>query len=432
MRAVVLALLALTLMASASPFGWILIVEDCARAVAVGVNGSYLVATCMDLNSTMILELSCSGKLVNATEVRYLVPRLATAVNGSILVVGSINGTAAVANVTSGRATVFENLTELVAIDSNGRFVAGSSVVIDLRSFRAFNVGNMVIYAVESLGDLLVIGGSLDGDAVVVAINASDGSVLWSSRFYTPYPDWISGIAIDSVGRIYVVGVFDYPPNIFVAAINASDGSVLWIGSWGTDGSDIATGIALVSGMVVVVGYTNGFGSYSMLVLFIDAYGGRLEKVLKLSSTSFDIATPRIVRFVAGTDRLVVPGVAWSGAMERALIAYLPTQHTVFDTAIKLETADLEAVAPPSMGSANVNASVSTVAPSYVELKLEKHETSSRIYTPRTTTSPIPVPVPPIDVAKLITMLVAIATLVAVTSVTKRVRTGRSGYVKRT
>ncbi|MEN3027345.1 MAG: SBBP repeat-containing protein, partial [Chlorobiota bacterium] len=141
--------------------------------------------------------------------------------------------------------------------------------------------------AIASDGSIVVVGWSLGvsfpvvnawqgqnqgrEDAVIVKFSSS-GSLLWSTYLGGSDNDRALGVAVDSGGRIYVVGVTassDFPvanafqstkaagSDAFIACFSV-DGRRLWATYYGGNGEDGATAVAVdAQGLLDVAGYTS-------------------------------------------------------------------------------------------------------------------------------------------------------------------------------
>lgn len=103
-----------------------------------------------------------------------------------------------------------------------------------------------------AVGDGVIYVASNDGGfegGTVFALDAGDGSVMWSQRFDPPI---IGGMALAN-GVLYR-GTFGYPNSGTVVALRASDGTILWSDDVG---SPLAGGFSVVDG-TLFVGYGSG------------------------------------------------------------------------------------------------------------------------------------------------------------------------------
>ena len=94
-----------------------------------------------------------------------------------------------------------------------------------------------------------------------------DGKKIWSKTWGTEEDDRCSGISIDNLGNVYVVGYtrgsFDGNLNNGACDISLSkideDGNILWTKMWGSYKDDFGIGVTIDKlGNIYVVGYTEG------------------------------------------------------------------------------------------------------------------------------------------------------------------------------
>lgn len=108
------------------------------------------------------------------------------------------------------------------------------------------------VMTTAAVGDGVIYVASNDGGfegGTVFALDAGDGSVMWSQRFDPPI---IGGMALAN-GVLYR-GTFGYPNSGTVVALRASDGTILWSDDVG---SPLAGGFSVVDG-TLFVGYGSG------------------------------------------------------------------------------------------------------------------------------------------------------------------------------
>lgn len=102
----------------------------------------------------------------------------------------------------------------------------------------------------------------------------ADGLVVWISQFGTSQNDGATGVAVDSLGSVFVTGWTSgtLPGEASQGSLDAfirkhdSDGNVLWTRQFGTSLSDASHAITVVDDHVIVTGRTRGaFPTYSLL-----------------------------------------------------------------------------------------------------------------------------------------------------------------------
>ena len=129
--------------------------------------------------------------------------------------------------------------------------------------------------ATDKDGNIFVTGytqGNLDGtnagrsDIFLTKWNA-DGTKAWTKQWGTAGDDWVSSVAVDKDGNIFVTGNtygnLDGNTNMGLADLFLTkwntDGSKAWTKQWGTSKSDSGKSVALDSnGNIFVTGYTEG------------------------------------------------------------------------------------------------------------------------------------------------------------------------------
>jgi hypothetical protein len=158
--------------------------------------------------------------------------------------------------------------------------------------------------ATSSDGDVYLVGatyGSLDGfnffgsiDAFIVKFDASKNR-LWTAQFGTASGDYITDVAIDTLGNLYVAGITGGDidgtgggvnagnGDVFLAKYTAS-GAIQWIVQFGTTEEDSASKIVLYNDQYLyVTGHTHGnidgngaHGGSDIFLAKYDTNGNRL------------------------------------------------------------------------------------------------------------------------------------------------------------
>ncbi|WP_375765578.1 SBBP repeat-containing protein [Archangium gephyra] len=105
-------------------------------------------------------------------------------------------------------------------------------------------------------------------DVVVRKLDAQTGEPLWTKQYGSLESEWVTDMALDAEGNIYVVGEtlgsfeqgythrgeFD----VFMLKLDPN-GNLLYIKQWGTEGDDHPSAVAVdTCGRMVVAGYTTG------------------------------------------------------------------------------------------------------------------------------------------------------------------------------
>ena len=129
--------------------------------------------------------------------------------------------------------------------------------------------------AIDSLGNIYIAGVYLEGsniDALLVKFNNS-GILLWNVTWGGNNWDQGSGVAIDSIGDIYMTGFTESFGNggkdTFLAKYNNA-GTQLWNVTWGGSGDDSGSEVALDSaGDVYITGFTNSTGTNNVDTLLL-------------------------------------------------------------------------------------------------------------------------------------------------------------------
>ncbi len=180
-----------------------------------------------------------------------------------------------------------EDRGNVIAIDSSGDvYVCGFTGSSDFPAINGFNN---------------TFGGSWD--AFVTRINSAGSSIVWSSYLGGGSSEEANGIALDSMGNVYVTGQtgsVDFPIiravdstyaggyDAFITKINGSGTTVAWSSYLGGTADDYGYGVAVDgSGSVYVTGATNS-SDFAMSGGFDITYGGRsdcfIAKILSDSS----------------------------------------------------------------------------------------------------------------------------------------------------
>ncbi len=164
-----------------------------------------------------------------------------------------------------------------------------------------------------------------DTQTFVAKIQASDGSLVWSSDL----PSAGLYAAVDPAGDVVAVGYGYLPnsnnPDLFVWKLSGSDGSTIWAQSHGSTAMDRGYGVAIDGqGDVFVVGMTAGdfakdnAGNSDAIVLKLSGEDGTLDWARQLGADDSDYAwrltvDPRGNPIVTGaTDGALVTGASGS------------------------------------------------------------------------------------------------------------------------
>jgi hypothetical protein len=182
-------------------------------------------------------------------------------------------------NINAGSADIF-----LVKYDTNGNKIWTRQLGTDQR-----DIGWGVI--TDSGGNIYVAGyteGNLDGNInagsadIFLVKYDTNGNKLWTRQLGTASYDEGRGVAVDSIGNIYVTGYtgggLDGNTNLGSADIFLvkydTNGNKLWTRQLGTDQSDSGYGIALDSGgNIYITGRIYGYGGIQMFLLKCDNSG---------------------------------------------------------------------------------------------------------------------------------------------------------------
>jgi hypothetical protein len=128
--------------------------------------------------------------------------------------------------------------------------------------------------ALDSAGNPIVAGSTTGGygyqpqggiDAWVGKYTAAYGSYLWARLLGSPTDEWVTGVAVDASGNVYITGPNNGPLysnyqggyDVFLAKYNSS-GARLWIKNYGGPTDDVANAVAVYSSTIAVVGSTTG------------------------------------------------------------------------------------------------------------------------------------------------------------------------------
>ncbi len=169
-----------------------------------------------------------------------------------VLRVGFINGTMIWSRTWGGANN---DVAAAVALTDNGIVVTGST--------RSFGAGSF--------------------DVIVLHLDATTGSVVWSRTYGGVGDDKGTGIAVGPTGIVYVAGstsptgsIGAVHQDILVLQLDGANGSGLFARCWGGTSSDQGTSVAVAaSGDVAVAGFTYsaGAGFNDVVVLKVDTNG---------------------------------------------------------------------------------------------------------------------------------------------------------------
>ena len=159
---------------------------------------------------------------------------------------------------------LFQRIWSCSSCSSNGtEFSDGEGVAVD-RSGSIYVIGRSSSYA----GHLNVLLLKFD----------SNGNMLWQKTWGGTFDNFGRGVAVDGSGNIYVTGdtdSFGFSRDVFLLKFN-STGSLLWQKTWGGTSYDLGEGVAVDSlGNIYVTGTTWSFGAggADILLLKFDTSG---------------------------------------------------------------------------------------------------------------------------------------------------------------
>jgi uncharacterized delta-60 repeat protein len=174
--------------------------------------------------------------------------------------------------------------------------------------------------AVDSAGNSYVVGyttsegaGSYD---IIIAKYSDAGDLYWQRTFGTTDSEFGTGIAVDPLGNVYVVGNITLgviPDRELVIAKYDTYGASQWQRSLGRLASEFGTGVAVdATGNAYVVGYTNsiGIGGYDLLVVKYNS-AGVLQRQTTLGGTGIDRGAG--IALGPGGQVFVVAGITSQG-----------------------------------------------------------------------------------------------------------------------
>lgn len=200
---------------------------------------------------------------------------------------------------------------------------------------------------IDDSGDLLVCGhtnsdtfGTHEGkaDAWAAKLDASDGSIIWSTQFGTASDDLAMGCTIDENGDIYVVGYTEGNlestnaggDDLFVAKLAGADGARRWALQAGTAEDDRAVAVVYdeENAALNVVGLTRGAlygdnadGGHDLWALRLGAAGGAVRSSFQLGAPGGNLGLRRGTKLAldAGGDLVVAGYSAGPGAFAASL-----------------------------------------------------------------------------------------------------------------
>jgi len=142
--------------------------------------------------------------------------------------------------------------------------------------------------AVDQNGDVYLVGRGKTSAKTYYAFIAkfdSSGDLLWDRIIEDVLG---SAVAVDSLGNVYLIGYPIASVDVFIAKFDSS-GSLLWARSWGTAGGYEYPGDAVTdsAGNIYVIGWTNGFGlsDYHAFITKFDPSGNPLWAIIWQAGT---------------------------------------------------------------------------------------------------------------------------------------------------
>jgi hypothetical protein len=185
--------------------------------------------------------------------------------NGNVYVVGAVGGT-------------LPGQTNQGLTDAFVRAYSASGTVLWTRQFGTTGFDEAAAVTIDAMGRLVVAGSTLGtfpgrtsagGMDAFVRWYSLDGTALTTVQFGTTAADYISDVAADSAGNVYVVGGVElggaFPGNTAYGAIDAyvrkltASGATTWTKQFGTSENDLVYAVEIASnGDPIVAGGTAG------------------------------------------------------------------------------------------------------------------------------------------------------------------------------
>ncbi len=178
------------------------------------------------------------------------------------------------------------------------------------------DAGNAVAFAAN--GDVVLTGytkgfGAGNSDVIVLRVNGTNGSIVWSRTYGGVGADSGNAVAVTPNGDVVVVGSsssFGQGANdVLVIHLDGASGSVVSSRTWGGATSDVAVAVAVAdNGDLLLAGYTGfGAGGVDVLALRLDT-NGAIVWSRTWGGTNSDVASAMTV---VGND-IVVTGYTQS------------------------------------------------------------------------------------------------------------------------
>jgi WD40 repeat protein len=163
---------------------------------------------------------------------------------------------------------------------------------------------------------VVVVGGSIEGDILVRALDSDTGSLIWEDQFdFAQENDTVDKLAIEG-GRVFAAGYVrtsDDMHDFAVRAYDSQNGNLLWADYYGRAGGiDTAQDIVASKGRVYVAGGAyNSSGDRDFLVRVYDAKTGNLLWMDLYGTTGGEDAALGIA---ITSGRVYVSGVAYNSS----------------------------------------------------------------------------------------------------------------------
>ncbi|MFY0527131.1 SBBP repeat-containing protein [Archangium gephyra] len=182
----------------------------------------------------------------------------------------------------------------------------------------------------------------LGGGDLFLASFEADGTLRWVRQLGTEEAEATAGVAVGPDGAIYLTGhtagtlagANQGGWDVVVARFDA-DGTRRWVTQYGTSGDEYTAGIAAVApGRVHVTGSTTGAvpgysnaGAEDLLLLWLDAASGHVDRVLQTGTSGTDIAgglaADRVGNsFLVGSTQGILSGGTSQGGQDIVLLKH--------------------------------------------------------------------------------------------------------------
>lgn len=189
------------------------------------------------------------------------------------------------------------------------KFTPNDNIPVWIRQFGSQGQDFVEAIAVDNNGSLYIAGmalGDFEGnswnggeDVVLAKLSAYDGTAAWARQYGTADDEYGSGVVVDGIGNVYVLGYTDADfdntgvpadnVDLFLMKIDPGSGDRGWTVQRRSPGKEQAEGFAYQGGRLVAAGFTEG------------AFGGKNAGLTDAFLASYSLSGAHLWTWQMGT-----------------------------------------------------------------------------------------------------------------------------------